>query len=174
MAGDHVDAEHLKADAPMLQPKMKKRHLNMIAVGGSIGTGLFVGSGSALHTGGPAGVLIAWVLIGIMLINVTQVRPFSLGRGAVLTLIRTQAIGEMSILYPVSGGFYTLADRFLDPAFAFAMGWNYVFQWFATLPLEITVAGTTVQYWTDAVPIAAWITIFWIVISTFYRNYPLP
>ncbi|PBK66045.1 amino-acid permease inda1 [Armillaria solidipes] len=146
VAGDHVDAEHLKADAPMLQPKMKKRHLNMIAVGGSIGTGLFVGSGSALHTGGPAGVLIAWVLIGIMLINVTQ------------------AIGEMSILYPVSGGFYTLADRFLDPAFAFAMGWNYVFQWFATLPLEITVAGTTVQYWTDAVPIAAWITIFWIVI----------
>ncbi|KAK0199697.1 APC amino acid permease [Desarmillaria ectypa] len=146
VAGHHVDSEHLKADAPMLQPKMKKRHLNMIAVGGSIGTGLFVGSGSALHTGGPAGVLIAWVLIGIMLINVTQ------------------ALGEMSILYPVSGGFYTLADRFLDPSFAFAMGWNYVFQWFATLPLEITVAGTTVQYWTEDVPIAAWITIFWIVI----------
>ncbi|KAK0451417.1 APC amino acid permease [Desarmillaria tabescens] len=146
VAGGYVDAEHLKADAPMLQPKMKKRHLNMIAVGGSIGTGLFVGSGSALHTGGPAGVLIAWILIGIMLINVTQ------------------ALGEMSILYPVSGGFYTLADRFLDPSFAFAMGWNYVFQWFATLPLEITVAGTTVQYWTDAVPIAAWITIFWIAI----------
>lgn len=76
-----------------------------------------------------------------------------------------QALGEMAILFPVSGGFYTLAGRFLDPAFAFAMGWNYVFQWVVVLPLEITVAGTTVQYWTDKVPIAAWITVFWVVIS---------
>ncbi|KAF9033739.1 APC amino acid permease [Hymenopellis radicata] len=132
---------------PVLQPKMKSRHLNMIAVGGSIGTGLFVGSGSALHNGGPAGVLIAWILTGAMLINVTQ------------------ALGEMSILYPVSGGFYTLAIRFLDPSFAFAMGWNYVFQWAVVLPLEITVAVTTVQYWTnDDVPVAVWVTIFWLVI----------
>lgn len=76
-----------------------------------------------------------------------------------------QALGEMAILYPVSGGFYTLAGRFLDPSFAFAMGWNYVFQWAIVLPLEITVAGTTVNYWTDKVPIAGWITVFWIVIS---------
>ena len=72
----------------------------------------------------------------------------------------------MSILYPVSGGFYTLAIRFLDPSFAFSMGWNYVFQWAVVLPLEITVAVTTVQYWgEDLMPVAAWITVFWIVIS---------
>ncbi|KJA14768.1 hypothetical protein HYPSUDRAFT_208447 [Hypholoma sublateritium FD-334 SS-4] len=150
IAGAHnvEDLNHLQADAPMLQQKMKPRHLQMIAVGGSIGTGLFVGSGSALRSGGPAGVLIAWILIGAMLINVTQ------------------AIGEMSILYPVSGGFYTLAVRFLDPSFAFSMGWNYVFQWAVVLPLEITVAATTVQYWgVDILPVAAWITIFWIVIT---------
>lgn len=148
VAGEHNvgELENVQADMPMLQPKMKKRHLNMIAVGGSIGTGLFVGSGSALHNGGPAGVIISYIIIGAMLVNVTQ------------------ALGEMAIMYPVSGGFYTLADRFLDPSFAFAMGWNYCFQWFAALPLEITVAGTTVQYWTDDVPIAAWITIFWVVI----------
>ncbi|KIM38521.1 hypothetical protein M413DRAFT_447751 [Hebeloma cylindrosporum] len=147
--GNNVkDLERVLADAPMLQQKMKPRHLQMIAVGGSIGTGLFVGSGGALRLGGPAGVLIAWILIGIMLINVTQ------------------AIGEMSILYPVSGGFYTLAVRFLDPSFAFAMGWNYVFQWAVVLPLEITVAGTTVQYWGEHImPIAGWITIFWILIT---------
>lgn len=103
----------------MLQQKMKPRHLQMIAVGGSIGTGLFVGSGSALSRGGPGGVLIAWIIMGAMLINVTQ------------------ALGEMAILYPVSGGFYTLANRMLDPSFAFAMGWNYVFQWAVVLPLEI-------------------------------------
>ncbi|KAJ2917582.1 hypothetical protein MD484_g2837, partial [Candolleomyces efflorescens] len=143
-----ADLEKVLADTPMLQQKMKPRHLTMIAVGGSIGTGLFVGSGGALRQGGPAGVLIAWILIGVMLINVTQ------------------ALGEMSILYPVSGGFYTLAVRFLDPSYAFAMGWNYVFQWAVVLPLEITVAGTTVQYWgTDILPLAVWITIFWAVIT---------
>merc|ERR1712000_265794 len=104
-------------DNPLLQQKMKPRHLQMIAVGGSIGTGLFIGSGQALRNGGPAGILIAWAIIGVMLINVTQ------------------ALGEMCILYPVSGGFYTLAVRFLDPV---------------VLPLEITAAGITVQYWEGA------------------------
>ncbi|KAG6840193.1 hypothetical protein C0991_008329 [Blastosporella zonata] len=149
ISGSNVDTEKLRADNPMLQQTMKPRHLTMIAVGGSIGTGLFVGSGSALHAGGPAGVIIAWILMGIMLINVTQ------------------ALGEMCILFPVSGGFYTLASRFLDPSFAFAMGWNYYLQWAVVLPLEITVAGTTVQYWNTSVPLAAWITIFWMVIVIF-------
>ncbi|KAF8915731.1 amino-acid permease inda1 [Mucidula mucida] len=142
----HAENADVEKDMPMLQPKMKSRHLNMIAVGGSIGTGLFVGSGSALNSGGPAGVLITFILIGVMLINVTQ------------------ALGEMCILYPVSGGFYTLAIRFLDPSFAFAMGWNYVLQWAATLPLEITVAVTTVNYWNNSLTVAEWITIFYLVI----------
>ncbi|KAK7062877.1 Amino-acid permease inda1 [Paramarasmius palmivorus] len=165
VAGNLTDEElqRIKADAPLLQPKMKPRHLAMIAVdpvigvdsfhkGGSIGTGLFVGSGGALHKGGPAGILIAWILIGVMLINVTQ------------------ALGEMAIVYPVSGGFYTLAHRFLDPGFAFAMGWNYVLQWLVTVPLEITVAAKTVQYWTDAIPVAALITIFWFALSTYFHE----
>ncbi|KAK7454000.1 Amino-acid permease inda1 [Stygiomarasmius scandens] len=149
VAGDlsGEDLEKVRQEGPMLQAKMKPRHLTMIAVGGSIGTGLFVGSGSALGSGGPAGVLIAWLIIGVMMINVTQ------------------ALGEMAILYPVSGGFYALANRFIDPGFAFAMGWNYWMQWAIVLPLEITVAVTTVQYWTDQVPVAAWVTIFWLVIT---------
>ena len=81
----------------------------------------------------------------------------------------------MCIMYPVSGGFYTLAGRFLDPAFAFAMGWNYVFSWGIVLALEITVAGTTVQYWSAAakVPIAVWITVFWVAIGRTFRLLPL-
>jgi len=142
------DLEQKMKDSPLLQPKMKPRHLQMIAVGGSIGTGLFIGSGGALQRGGPAGILIAWIIIGVMMINVTQ------------------ALGELSIIFPVSGGFFTLAHRMLDPSFAFAMGWNYWLQWLVTLPLEITAAGITVQYWdrAAAVPIAAWITIFWVAI----------
>lgn len=134
-------------DNPMLQQKMKPRHLNMIAVGGAIGTGLFIGSGGALNRGGPLGVLIAWGIIGIMLINVTQ------------------AMGELAILFPVSGGFYTLACRFLDPSLGMALGWNYFLQWFVVMPLEITAAGITVQYWEAAarVDIAVWITVFWVL-----------
>jgi len=141
-------ADPLRAhENPMLQQKMKPRHLNMIAVGGAIGTGLFIGSGGALSRGGPAGVLIAWSIIGVMLINVTQ------------------AIGELAIVYPVSGGFYTLVCRFLDPSFGMALGWNYFLQWFVTMPLEITAAGITVQYWEGAarVNIAVWITVFWLL-----------
>ncbi|GAA5823711.1 hypothetical protein JCM11251_000735 [Rhodosporidiobolus azoricus] len=145
----HGSADPLKAgENPMLQQKMKPRHIQMIAVGGSIGTGLFIGTGQALRNAGPLGVLIAWLIIGVMLINVTQ------------------ALGEMCILFPVSGGFYTLAIRFLDPGFGMALGWNYFAQWAFVLPLEITAAGITVQYWEKAqsVPIAVWMTVFWIAI----------
>ncbi|ORY53394.1 APC amino acid permease [Leucosporidium creatinivorum] len=131
---------------PMLQQQITPSQLNMIAVGGSIGTGLFIGTGQALRNGGPAGVLIAWCIIGVMLINVTQ------------------ALGEMCIMYPVSGGFYTLSVRFLDPAFGLAMGYNYAFQWFVTLPLEITAAAIVVSFWTEAVPAGVWITIFYLII----------
>ena len=76
------------------------------------------------------------------------------------------ALGELAVMYPVSGAFYTYSARFVDPSWGFAMGWNYVFQWAVVLPLEITVAVTTVQYWgEDLMPVAAWITVFWIVIS---------
>ncbi|KAL1413314.1 Amino acid permease [Vanrija albida] len=141
-----IPKELLAHDQPLLQQQMKPRHLQMIAVSGSIGTGLFIGSGSALATGGPAAVIIAWAVMGIMLMNVVQ------------------ALGEMAIVYPVSGGFYTLASRFIDPAFACAMAWNYVFQWLITLPLELTAAGFAINYWTTDVPLGAWITIFWLVI----------
>lgn len=67
-------------------------------------------------------------------------------------------------MYPVSGGFYTYSTRFIDPSWGFAMGWNYVFQWAIVLPLEITVAGLTVDYWEPGVPLAVWIVVFWLII----------
>jgi len=137
-----------------LNKTMKSRHLNMIAIGGSIGAGLFVGSGGALAKGGPAALLICFSLIGIMMINVVY------------------ALGEMAIMFPISGGFYTYSVRFIDPSWGFAMGWNYVFQWAIVLPLELVVAGLTVQWWPGAsnVHLAVWITIFAlaiIIISVF-------
>ncbi|KAH7072678.1 amino acid permease/ SLC12A domain-containing protein [Paraphoma chrysanthemicola] len=132
----------------VLDKSMKTRHLHMIAIGGSIGAGFFVGSGGALNRGGPASVLIDFTLMGIMIFNVVY------------------ALGELAVMYPVSGGFYTYSTRFIDPSWGFAMGWNYVFQWAIVLPLELVVAGLTVQYWDGAktISLAVFITIFWVFI----------
>jgi len=112
-----------------LDRSMKGRHLQMIAIGGSIGAGFFVGSGGALRQGGPGWVLIDFLIIGIMMFNTVY------------------ALGELAVMYPVSGGFYTYSTRFIDPSWGFAMGWNYVMQWAVVLPLELTVCGVTVGYW---------------------------
>ncbi|KIY02703.1 uncharacterized protein Z520_01168 [Fonsecaea multimorphosa CBS 102226] len=129
-----------------LDRSMKSRHLNMIAIGGSIGAGFFVGAGGALTRGGPASLLICFLITGVMIFNVVY------------------ALGELAVMYPISGGFYTYSVRFIDPSWGFAMGWNYVFQWIIVLPLELTVCSFTVQYWNKDISVAVWITMFWVFI----------
>jgi len=71
-----------------------------------IGTGLFVGSGSALAVGGPSALVISYCSLGIMLFAVVH------------------ALGEMAVLFPVAGSFSAYSSRFLDPAWGAAMGWK--------------------------------------------------
>jgi amino acid transporter len=99
----HRRAETDKNRHNKLNQTMKGRHLHMIAIGGSIGAGLFVGTGSALNRGGPLGLILCYMIIGIMMFNVVF------------------ALGEMAMLYPVSGGFYVLVTRFVDPSWGFAV-----------------------------------------------------
>ncbi|KAK5954277.1 histidine permease [Knufia fluminis] len=133
---------------PALAMRLRNRHLQMIAIGGSIGTGLFVGAGSALSTGGPASLILAYGLIGIML------------------YCTVHALGELAVAYPVAGSFASYSSRFIDPAWGFAMGWNYALQWMVTLPLEIVAASITLQFWQGAQDTnpSAWVTIFLFVI----------
>lgn len=98
------NAENGEEPKPQLQRRLKSRHLQMIAIGGCIGSGLFVGSGSALAVGGPASLLIAFTLVGVML------------------FCTMHALGELAVLYPVAGSFSVYSTRFLDPAWGFAMG----------------------------------------------------
>lgn len=99
--------------------------------GGAIGAGLFVGSGAALQSGGPASLVICYLIIGIML------------------LFTCQALAELAVLYPVNGAFFTYIVRFIDPSWGFAMGWDYAISWLTILPFELVAASITIQYWRD-------------------------
>jgi len=94
-----------------LKRTLKARHLNMIAIGGAIGTGLFVASGASISAAGPGGAIVAYALIGVMVYFLMT------------------SLGEMATFMPVSGSFETYATRFVDPALGFALGWNYWYNW---------------------------------------------
>jgi amino acid transporter len=110
------------------------------------GTGLFIGSGQALATGGPASLLISFILIGAVL------------------FCTVQALGEMAVSFPVAGSFSAFATRFIDPAWGFAIGWNYALQWLFTMPLEVMAAAITLEYWNSPIPAWAAITMFLLII----------
>lgn len=67
-------------------------------------------------------------------------------------------------MYPISGGFYTYATRFIDPSFGFAVGWNYLFLWSIVLPLELTVCSLVIRYWDTETSVAVWITVFLVAV----------
>ncbi|ODV89647.1 hypothetical protein CANCADRAFT_32842 [Tortispora caseinolytica NRRL Y-17796] len=126
---------------------LKVRHISMIALGGTIGTGLFIGTGEALANAGPAGIFISYIFMATIVFSIAH------------------SLGEMAAFIPVSGSFAQFTSRFLHPSFGFAMGWLYWFSWAMTFAIEVNVAGLVIQYWTDAVPMAAWITIFLVCLS---------
>ncbi|KAH8104113.1 general amino acid permease 1 [Cristinia sonorae] len=111
--------------------RLKERHVQMIAIAGTIGTGLFLGSGKALAGGGPLGALVAYALVG-------SIAYSSLA-----------ALGEMTSHAPISGSFPHFAARWVDPSFGFAMGWNYWYTNAISVPVEITAATILITFWDD-------------------------
>lgn len=134
-----------------LQRKLKARHMNMIALGGAIGTGLFLAGGESISTAGPGGALVAYGLIGIMVYFLMT------------------SLGEMATYLPVSGSFGVYANRYVDKAFGFALGWNYWFNWAITLAAEIVAGALIMQYWFPDTPAIAWSALF--ICILFLLNY---
>lgn len=130
-----------------LNRAMKSRHIQMISIGGVIGTGLFLGTANALARGGPLGLLLGYTVMGTIVWNVMA------------------SIGEMIAHLPIAGGHVTLARRFVDPSLSFSMGWNYWYNWAIVLPTEITASAVLVNYWTKEVNNAVWITIFLLIVT---------
>jgi lysine-specific permease len=134
-----------------LKRGLKSRHLTMISIGGAIGTGLFLGSGSAIHSAGPGGALFAYILIGAMVYFVMT------------------SLGEMAAFMPTSGAFSTYGTKFIDPAFGFALGWTYWFSWAMTIAAELTAATLIMKFWFPNTPSILWSLSFLVLI--FLLNY---
>jgi AAT family amino acid transporter len=116
-----------------LSRNLRDRHIQLIALGGTIGVGLFLGSAKAIHQAGP-GLLLAYAVGGI----------------AIFLIMR--ALGELLTYRPVAGSFAVYADEFCGPFAGFATGWSYWFMWVATVMAEITGIGIYIRYWLPDFP----------------------
>lgn len=125
-----------------LQRGLRARHLTMIAIGGSIGTGLFLASGATIQSAGPGGALVAYAAISIMVYFLMT------------------SLGEMATFLPVTGSFSSYASRFVDPSLGFALGWNYWYNWAITIAAEITAGTLIMKYWFPHSSSLLWSVLF--------------
>ncbi|KAK6908424.1 amino acid transporter [Kwoniella mangroviensis CBS 10435] len=131
--------------------ELKSRQISMIAIGGAIGTGLVIGSGTSLARSGPGSVFVAYCIMGIVCFGVLL------------------ALGEMSTKYPTKKGFAGHATRCVDPAFGFATAIIYLCKYLILSPNQIVAGSLVIGYWNQSVNKAAWVTIlivFVIAINT--------
>ncbi|GKT54104.1 dicarboxylic amino acid permease [Colletotrichum tofieldiae] len=129
-----------------LKRGLEQRHLSMLGIAGAIGTGLFLGLGGAIQTGGPLGALLGYATIGLIVCSVQF------------------ALGEVSALLPVTGSFVRHAEFLVDPAWGFAIGWNLVYGNILSIPSEITAICVLFEFWTDINP-SVFIVVF--IVLTF-------
>ncbi|KAK5680425.1 hypothetical protein LTS10_007353 [Elasticomyces elasticus] len=125
---------------------LKSRHIQFIAIGGSIGTGLFLGIGGAFAKSGPLSVLLGFSITGI----------------AVYAMMN--CLGEMTTWLPLPGAIPQYCTRYVDPAMGFALGWNIWYLSAIAVTAEIVAAATLVQFWESPISPAVWISILIVLI----------
>lgn len=129
-----------------LKRGLTRRHVAMITLGGSMGTGIFLSSGNAVYLAGPGGAVLAFMLIGIMIYFLMT------------------SLGEMSAFLPVTGSFCEYCTRFVDPAFGFSMSYNYWFNWSITIAAELSAASIIMQFWFPNIPLIYWNLLFFFLL----------
>ncbi|KAH7923932.1 hypothetical protein BV22DRAFT_1130240 [Leucogyrophana mollusca] len=137
-----IDAKAIRAHG-RLQRGLSARQVQMIAIAGTIGTGLFLGTGRSLAQGGPASMLICYGIV------------------AFVVYVTLLLLGEMATQYPVAGSFNAYATRFFSPAYGFALSWNYWFNDAVSVASDLTAAQLVLQFWTTWHP---WVIslVFWV------------
>lgn len=121
---------------------MGPRHLIMIAMGGVIGSGLFLSSGYTIDQAGPLGAVLAYLV------------------GAFVVYLVMACLGELAIAYPVAGAFHIYAARSIGPATGFTTAWLYWLCWAVALGSEFTASGILMQRWFPAVDVWVWCLVF--------------
>jgi amino acid transporter, AAT family len=127
-----LDEETLHAQED-LHRGLKERHVRMIAIGGTIGVGLFLGSATAIQKAGP-GLVVSYAIGGLVMFFIMR------------------ALGELLLYRPVTGSFAIYADEFVGPWAGFITGWSYWFMWVVIGMAEITAVGLYVHYWFPGIP----------------------
>ncbi|OXV10184.1 hypothetical protein Egran_02055 [Elaphomyces granulatus] len=142
------DAEMMAEKYGCVSRGLKSRHIQFIALGGTIGTGLFIGIGKALTKAGPLSVLLGYSITGVS------------------AWAMMMCLGEMATWLPLPGAIPQFCARYVDPAMGFAVGWNQWYQCAITLCAEISAASLVIQFWDGArdINVAAWISIIIILI----------
>jgi L-asparagine permease len=115
------------------RPSLAGRQVQMIAIGGAIGVGLFYGTGAKIAADGP-GLVVAFAAAGVVAFFVLR------------------AMGELVLYHPTAGSFVEYAREFIGPWAGYVSGWMYWLNWAATGVAEITAVGVYVQFWAPAVP----------------------
>ena len=131
--------------APTLQPeglhrRLGQRQLTMMAIGGAIGVGLFLGSSATVRLAGPA-VILSYLL------------------GAGIALIMSYVLAEMAVVHPVAGAFGIYAEKYLNSWAGFAVRATYGVAQIIAIGAEVTAAGIYISYWLPGVPQWVWLVL---------------
>ncbi|KAJ7343274.1 general amino acid permease AGP2 [Mycena albidolilacea] len=136
-----VSSDPTSARVDQTHRKLKGRHIQLIGIGGTIGTALFVQIGSALTKGGPGSLFLAFTIWSTFILAINN------------------CLSEMVIWIPIASPFVRFADRFVDPALGFCAGINFFVFEAMLIPFEVVAFNLVLQFWTDKIPVAAVITI---------------
>lgn len=147
MSNSTLNLDDLCPQKAGLKRDMKSRHLMMISIGGTIGTGLFVGSGQTISQAGPLGAVLAYLVGGFIMY---------------LVLL---CLGELTAAMPVSGSFQTYASRFISPGAGFTTGWLYWINWAICIAADFTAAGIIMHNWFPQIAIWIWCVVFAAVLA---------
>ncbi|OAQ66497.1 amino acid permease [Pochonia chlamydosporia 170] len=142
----HIEDGTRAKESDHLKRALSARQVQMIAIGGTIGTGLFLGTGKSLATGGPASLLICYAITGA------------------IVFVTMLSLGEMAAFIPIAGSFCSFAGRFVDDAFGFALTWNYWFNDAVSTAADLVALQLVLEYWTTNFPGWALSLIFWVVL----------
>ncbi|KAL6416064.1 amino acid permease [Ilyonectria robusta] len=141
-----ADGQSVAVQSEELKRDLNARHINMIAIAGMIGTGLFLSSGQVIAIAGPVGGLLAYIIMGFVTAGVAY------------------TTGEITAFMPHTGGFIRHATKFVEPALGAATGWNFWYTMSISVPAEISAAATLIQFWNTSINPGVWITIFLVFI----------